>query len=110
MKQELNVWFVHHHIYSVNLKQLVYVLQKLHLNKMENVYHAITLIFGIMIEKNVNLVLLLMFLTKIEENVSAQLINLLIPVLLVCNVCNQVIGIQIKEDAFNVQINKSMID
>ena len=110
MKQELNVWFVHHHIYSVNLKQLVYVLQKLHLNKMENVYHAIIQTFGIMIEKNVNLVPLPMFLTRIEENVFAQLINLLIPVLLVCNVCNQVIGIQIKEDAFNVQINKSMID
>lgn len=76
---------------------------------MENVYHATIQTFGTMIEKNVKAVLRLMFLTRREENVFAPLVNLLIQVLLVFNVCNQVIGIQIKGDVFNVQTSKFMI-
>lgn len=76
---------------------------------MENVYHATIQTFGTMIEKNVKAVLRLMFLTRREENVFAPLVNLLIQVLLVFNVCNQVIGIQIKGDVFNVLTNKFMI-
>lgn len=76
---------------------------------MENVYHATIQTFGTMIEKNVKAVLRLMFLTRREENVSVHLVNLLIQVFLVFNVCNQVIGIQIKGDVFNVLTNKFMI-
>jgi len=77
---------------------------------MENAFHAIILTSGTMIEKNVKVVLQHMCSTKKEENVFAQQANLLIQDLHVFNAYNQVIGIQIKEDAYNVQMNKFMID
>ncbi len=45
-----------------------------------------------------------------EENVFAQIICHLIQVYNVYNVYHQVIGIQIKEDVFNAQMNRFLIE
>ena len=51
-----------------------------------------------------------MFTTKIAENAYVQTIYRLIRGLNVCNVSSQATGMQTKEDASNVQTNKSLTD
>jgi hypothetical protein len=77
---------------------------------MENAYLATIQVFGIMKIKNVKVAQRHTFITKIAENAYVQTIYRLIRGLNVCNVLNQVTGMQTKEDAFNVQTNKSMTD
>lgn len=103
-----NVWFAHQHIFSVNLRLLVFVHLKPHFKRMENVFHVIILTSGTMIGKNVKAVLQHMYLIRKEENVFVQQANLLIQDLHVSNVYNQVTGIQTREDVCNVQMNKFM--
>lgn len=77
---------------------------------MENAFLATIQVFGIMKIKNVKVAQRHTFTTKIAENASVQTIYRLIRGLNVCNVLSQVTGMQAKEDAFNVQTNKSMTD
>ena len=77
---------------------------------MENAYRAIILISGTLMPANAKCARKLMFTTKIEENAYVQTICLSTLDLNACNAQNQVIGIQTKEDVFNVQMNKFMIE
>lgn len=77
---------------------------------MENAFRATTLISGIMTGKNAKIVPRHTFTTKTAENVFALIIYPLTLVLSVFNVLSQAIGMQTKEDAFNVQTNKFTIE
>lgn len=77
---------------------------------MENAFHVTTQTSGIMTVKNAKAVQKHMYTTKIAEDANAQIICHLILVSNVFNVSSQVIGTQIKEDVFSVQMNKSTIE
>lgn len=77
---------------------------------MENVFRATIQIFGIMIVKNAKDAPKHTSLKNKEENVFVLTTLLLILGLNVFNVSSQVTGMPIKEDASNVQMNKSMIE
>jgi hypothetical protein len=77
---------------------------------MENAFLATIQVSGIMRIQNVKVAQRHMFTTKIAENAYVQTIYRLIRGLNVCNVSSQATGMQTKEDAFNVQTNKSLTD
>lgn len=88
----------------------MFVLRKPLIKKTENAYHVTILTFGILIQKNVPIVLLLMFMINKDENAYVLTILHMIQEYNASNAYNQVTGIKIKEDACNVPINKFMIE
>ena len=78
INKNLNVYNARRLTCIANINPLAYVLNKLHINKVENAYHATIQIFGIMIQINANPAQQLMFIINKEEDVYVRKIYLTI--------------------------------